>query len=257
MVISRYVCVFMLYSFLGWIWETIFCTLLHKKWENRGFLYGPICPIYGVGAVTIMLITTLMRARGAVPSPWQIFIISVLGSAVLEYVTSWGLEKLFHALWWDYSAWPLNLHGRISLFTSLGFGAGGLAIVYWLAPFTEELMGRVPPLMVELLSLVSLSLLMADLTLTVTVLHHFDQTVTRLEDSLNRNMGQLVDSAVQKTSNLKHELSARQKLIGERLGAMGGVAQSALRRVRSFRFGGEKARESVGALLSFVRKKKE
>ena len=127
MCVSKYVCLFLVYSFLGWIFESAFCTTKSGKWENRGFLYGPIVPIYGTGAVAISLIVRLPVGRGVVLSPALIYIISVIGSAILEYATSWILEKLFHALWWDYSKLPLNILGRVSLFTSLGFGFGGLS----------------------------------------------------------------------------------------------------------------------------------
>ena len=79
--ISRYFVYFVIFSFFGWIYESIYCTIKSKRWENRGFLYGPLCPIYGAGGVGITAI-------------------------VLEYGTSWTLEKLFHAYWWDYSEMP-------------------------------------------------------------------------------------------------------------------------------------------------------
>ena len=119
--LSRYICLFFIYSFMGWIYETLYCTIKNGKWENRGFLFGPACPIYGTGAVAISVIMKVTIGNGIVLSLWQIFLIAFIGSAGLEYITSWGLEKLFHAAWWDYSDFPLNLHGRISLFTSLGF----------------------------------------------------------------------------------------------------------------------------------------
>lgn len=65
------------------------------------------------------------------------------GTLGLGYITSWGLEKLFHAAWWDYSDFPLNLHGRISLFTSMGFGLAGLLVVHAIAPFTENAVGHI------------------------------------------------------------------------------------------------------------------
>ena len=218
--ISRIVCLFMIYSCLGWIYETTFCTIKDGKWENRGFTYGPVCPIYGSGAVGISLVMHLAaRARTALPAessdvlfltgrntgalePWQIFIISVLGSAVLEYATSWVLEKLFHAVWWDYHRLPFNLHGRISLFTSLGFGFAGLLVVYVIAPFTESKIAMIPPILTEFLSLCFLAVFMVDLTLTVTALLHFDQVVVHAEDVFNRKMEGLVESTVQKKDQL-------------------------------------------------------
>ena len=124
MLISWYVCLFILYSFLGWIYETLFCIITSRHWSNRGFLYGPICPIYGAGVVLLTLLVRFAHHRGMTLSAVSIFMVSVIGSALLEYVTSYMLEEVFHATWWDYSHLPLNFNGRISLFTSLGFGVG-------------------------------------------------------------------------------------------------------------------------------------
>jgi len=250
----KYVCIFMVYSFLGWVYETILLTVQNRKWENRGFLFGPICPIYGVGAVTIILLMALTQRHGIELRAWQVFAVSVVGSAILEYFTSWGLEKLFHAKWWDYSNWPLNLQGRISLLTSLGFGLAGLLIVYCLAPFTARLIGGIPPLLTELFALLTTSVLMIDLTLTVTVLRHFDQTVTHYDEIFNRSMDTLVDSAVQKTASIRQEVSTRQKLISMRFASMSGVARSAISRVKGFKYDGEKAREAVDMIVSFIKR---
>lgn len=79
-------------------------------------MYDPACPIYGTGAVAISLIMKAALAHEITLSLWQIFLIAFVGSAGLEYITAWGLEKLFHAAWWDYSKLPFNLHGRIYFF---------------------------------------------------------------------------------------------------------------------------------------------
>ena len=251
MLVSKYVCLFMLYSALGWIYETIFCTIKNGKWENRGFLYGPICPIYGTGA---LLIIVIMNATGGVNSsiaPWQVFVISLLGSAVLEYLTSFTLEKLFHAVWWEYSDWPLNLNGRISLFSSLGFGAGGLLIVYVLAPATDRLVNSVSPLLAEILSLIFCALFMVDVTLTVTVLMNFDKLVVRAEDSFNRKMDNLVETAIQKTDSLKQEVVIKKEYIS----GLSNIAKNAVGRVYAFKHI-NKARESLGnRILSMIKKK--
>ena len=126
--ICKYFVYFIIFSFFGWIWETIYCTVKNREWANRGFLFAPLCPIYGVGAVAIILVANNIGVSNY--QWWHIFIIAVLGSMVLEYVTSWLLEKLFHAYWWDYSDMPLNINGRICLPCSLGFGVAGLIVIY-------------------------------------------------------------------------------------------------------------------------------
>ena len=101
---NRYTITFFIFSFLGWVWETIYCSLRVHKLVNRGFLYGPICPIYGFGALLGFIIYDLVKT-GYLPELewWAIFILGFIVSMVLEYPTSWVLEKLFDARWWDYS----------------------------------------------------------------------------------------------------------------------------------------------------------
>lgn len=247
--ISRYVCLFIIYSFMGWVYETIFCTIKGGKWENRGFLYGPICPIYGTGSIAISAIMKLTIESQIELIWWQIFLISVVGSAVLEYVTSWALEKLFHAIWWDYSNLPLNLQGRISLFTSLGFGLGGLLIVYIIAPYTVNCVEFIPSLIMELLALCFVFLFAVDLTLTVTALHHFDRMVVRMEDRFNHRMETIVDTTVQQSALIKERIVDNGNLINERLNSLSSFMKGTVRRVYSFRDKNEKQETVKNDLL--------
>ena len=275
--ISRTVCLFMIYSCLGWIYETTLCTVKDGRWENRGFFYGPVCPIYGTGAVGISAVMSLAGSSRVTLENWQIFAISVVGSAVLEYITSWALEKMFHAVWWDYSKLPFNLHGRISLFTSLGFGLGGLLVVYVIAPFTEEAVRHVAPLPTEFLSLCFLAVFMVDLTLTVTALLHFDQMVAHAEDTFNRRMEdlvqntvqrteqlvdntrqrteQFVDSTKQRTEQIRQGFAAGQRYMSSlNTGSLGRLAKSAVKRVRGIRYDNEDREQTVRRVISQIRK---
>ena len=233
--VSRYVFLFMIYSFMGWVYETMFCTIKGGKWENRGFLYGPGCPIYGIGAVTISVIMQLTVGNGIALRAWQVFLISVLGSAVLEYTTSWVLEKMFHAAWWDYSDWPLNFHGRICLFASLGFGIGGLLTVYVIAPFTENVVGSIPPIVLEFLALLFLFVFAVDLTLTVTVLLHFDKIVAQMESNFNRRMETFVDATVQQSSRVKKTIVNTGRSVNEQIDTLSRLTKGAVKRIKSFR----------------------
>ena len=95
---------FLLYSCVGWVYESVLVSVLERRWVNRGFLNGPICPIYGAGAVLGILLLSGLRDH-----PVIIFLISALGASVLEFVTSWAMEKIFHARWWDYSDYRFNI----------------------------------------------------------------------------------------------------------------------------------------------------
>ncbi len=125
---------FLIYSFIGWFCEEIWVGVRTKKFEYRGMLYGPICPIYGFGAILIIY--------GVYPwrETWvRLFLASMILTSILEYFTHWALEKIFHAKWWDYSKSFMNLNGRICLVNSCAFGIGGLALEHFLHPLMMKI----------------------------------------------------------------------------------------------------------------------
>ena len=167
MVFSQYFVEFIFYSFLGWIWESIYCTAREHHWMDRGFLFGPYCPIYGscvVGAE--ILFGHILPGDLQEMSVPLIFIISMVGSAIAEYGTSWVLEKRFHARWWDYSYMPLNLNGRICLPASAGFGLAGVLCVKVLIPWMNDLHMMIPGLVYEGLGMFFAMIFGADFALT-------------------------------------------------------------------------------------------
>lgn len=260
--ICRYFVFFTIFSFAGWVYESIYCTIKNKKWSNRGFLFGPVCPIYGVGAVAIMILSDLCRHQGVENVAWwKVFLIAFFGSIVLEYVTSWGLEKLFHAYWWDYSNVPLNIHGRVCLPASIGFGLAGLLVMYVIVPFAKNATGWMTPLMAEALSLFFMAVLAADAALTVSVLTNFQKNVELMEESLNRHMEQfviLVQEKTQEAGSLLAEESARftRERMEMSLRRMGGLHRSALQRVQGFReYGSERSQRMKGSFLDTLRKR--
>ncbi len=125
--------IFMVYSFGGWLIEVIVSLIDRKKFVNRGFLIGPICPIYGTGAVILSLI--LNRTESII----AIFCVSLVGGAVLEYCASFIMEKLFRVRWWDYAEKSVNINGRICMSSVLSFGLAGIFIVEFITPFLYSL----------------------------------------------------------------------------------------------------------------------
>ena len=110
---------FILYSFFGWVYESTLCSITSRSLVNRGFLNGPLCPVYGFGALTVIL--AFWREPDI--SPWNLFFSSMVLTCTLEYITSWAMEKLFHARWWDYSEYRYNINGRVCLLGALAFGS--------------------------------------------------------------------------------------------------------------------------------------
>lgn len=128
--IRVYFLLFMIYAILGWVMEVTCKLIQYKRFINRGFLIGPYCPIYGYGS---LLITILLSKY--TEDPIVLFIMAIVICGTLEYLTSYFMEKIFKARWWDYSQRKFNLNGRICLGTIVPFGLLGLLIMYVLNPF--------------------------------------------------------------------------------------------------------------------------
>ena len=119
----------MAYSFLGWCGEMVYCSLEQGKLcEKRGFLNGPLCPIYGHGALLVL------TALGGSTNPLVTFAAGAVLTSAVEYVTSYLMEKLFHMRWWDYSHKRWNLNGRVCLQNSTIFGIACVALCHWANP---------------------------------------------------------------------------------------------------------------------------
>ena len=130
---------FIIYSFIGYILEVIYATIYYKKLTNRGFLFGPLCPIYGIGAI---LITYALSSY--YKDPVIVFVFGVIITSLVEYYTSYILEKWLHNKWWDYSDNKFNINGRICLFNSLLFGIGSLLIIYVGNPLVNLIFNNIP-----------------------------------------------------------------------------------------------------------------
>lgn len=148
-IVCRYILLFFVYSFLGWCLE-VGCKLVSDhKFVNRGFLIGPYCPIYGHGA----LIMTVLLNR-YLNDPVTLFIMIILCCSLLEYFTSYFLEKIFHTRWWDYSGYRFNINGRICLETMVPFGLFGMFIMYVSNPFFLGMIEKISMPILYLLTIV-------------------------------------------------------------------------------------------------------
>ena len=133
--ISMLFLLFIIYSFLGWCMEMVVCYIATKEWVNRGFLIGPICPIYGCGCLLIILLLDRY-----LKDPIVLFVMAMLLCSLLEYFTSYLMEKLFKARWWDYSHKKYNINGRICLDNIFAFGILGLLMMYLVNPFVVKIL---------------------------------------------------------------------------------------------------------------------
>ena len=129
-----YFSLFLIYSFLGWLIEIAAALLKEHKFINRGFLMGPIVPIWGAGAI---LITFLVKPKDSV---FSLIVSSAFIGTFLEYVVNYLMEKIFKARWWDYSHLPFNIEGRVWLGSSCLFGFGGLLLIKYFNPFFFDIL---------------------------------------------------------------------------------------------------------------------
>lgn len=125
---AQLILMFAVISCGGWVWETIYCSLVEGHLVRRGVLFGPSCPIYGTGAVAVWL------ALGGVSDPVAVFVLGALLATVVEYATGEALERRFHRTWWDYSMFRLNYKGRICALASATFGGFSLLVVFLIGP---------------------------------------------------------------------------------------------------------------------------
>lgn len=133
--LSEYFLYFLIYAFFGYICEVVYVAICTKKITNRGFLYGPIVPIYGFGAIGIILALSWAYNLHGWYSPFIVFILGFLLTSFLEYFVSWIMEIIFHMRWWDYSDKFLNIQGRVCLRNSTMFGILVVAVLYALHPY--------------------------------------------------------------------------------------------------------------------------
>lgn len=169
--LEHYFLWFLFYSFVGWVYESILVSCQERRLVNRGFLNGPLCPIYGTGAVLGIAVL------GNLHNPIIIFLISMVGATILEYTTSWVMEELFHARWWDYSNFRFNVQGRVCLLGAVIFGIAGVVIVLGAQPYVAQFTDLIPVPMLHTLVTVLALVTIIDLAVTVTGMLEFEQVL--------------------------------------------------------------------------------
>lgn len=157
-----------IYSFIGWCFEVLYAYKNQKKFVNRGFLNGPICPIYGVCSIVVISLLSYIHVN-----VFLLFIIATLLISLIEYVTSFVLEKIFKKRYWDYTDDPLNINGRICLHFSLGWGILAVLCVKMVHPFILRVLFLIPQYYLFHTSIVIFSLLSIDFICTLFALSKF------------------------------------------------------------------------------------
>lgn len=176
---SDLVLYFMLYSFLGWICEVVYCSILAKQFVNRGFLSGPFLPIYGFGAIIILIMLKPLTGN-----PLLFFVATMVATTILEYVTSWAMEELFGLRWWDYSHEKFNINGRVCLKTSLLFGTLGMIVAYLIHPTTTKIVMGMSVQAKQVIAGIFLFTIIVDLIITIVNLIKLNKRIDKINELL-------------------------------------------------------------------------
>ena len=192
---------FFIYSFLGWVWESCYVSVKSKKPVNRGFINGPFCTIYGFGAVSVYLILKDFDQNLLV-----LYIGGVVVATVLEYITGWLMETIFHTRWWDYSKKKCNLHGYICLGSSLAWGVFTVLLFEVFHPFVEWLTNLYPVSIGKIAVSVVAVLYSADFVTSAVAAFGISKKLAKLEDMMEELTAYLQTTKLYET---KEEISDR------------------------------------------------
>ncbi len=167
---------FMFYAFVGWCIEEVNEVITTKKIVNRGFLIGPYLPIYGFGGLLITLLLDKYKGDYIV-----LFLLSSFVCSILEYFTSYILEKIFKARWWDYSRFKYNINGRICLYNVLLFGLLGTFMIYFINPLINKILVKLNPIVLNRLSIILLIIFITDIFISAYVIDKVKNKITKIE----------------------------------------------------------------------------
>ena len=147
--LSQWVLFFFLYSFLGWIWESCYVSVRKHRWVNRGFMHGPMLPLYGSGAMVVLIVTIPVRDNILL-----VFLMGMIGATILEYFTGITMERLFHVRYWDYRNLKFNVRGYICPLASLCWGAFSILMVKVVHIPFEHMVLLIPVTIADILAFV-------------------------------------------------------------------------------------------------------
>lgn len=188
---------FLIYAFIGWLWETIYCSLKERKFVYRGFLFGPYCPIYGFGVLLLLIVLSPLKENAV-----ALFAAAIVMMSLLEYIVSYVLEKIFHQRWWDYTGRWGNINGRIAVVSSLFWGVMSVLVIYCLHPWVIELADTVISVGMWI-PLVAGLLVAIDAIYTITRMVGFSKFLDQLRSTVNDAPGHLSDRIDKRVKQLR------------------------------------------------------
>ena len=197
---------FFVYGFLGWCTEVAFAAVKEQRFVNRGFLNGPICPIYGVGVSAVVLLLGPYTNNLLL-----LYVTSVIIVTVIEGLTGWIMDVLFHSKWWDYSDMKFNIGGYVCLTFSLIWGVACVAIMKFIHPLIHKMLSFIPHTLGIVIIVILAAALIADLSVTVSAILKFNKHLEHMEkiakelheisDQIGDDISEKVFAALEKGNN--------------------------------------------------------
>lgn len=218
---------FFVYGFAGWCTEVAYAAVKSHRFVNRGFLNGPICPIYGIGVGVVVQFLSPFKS-----SLILLYVASVIIVTALEWVTGFILEKVFHNKWWDYSGMPLNLNGYVCLLFSLIWGAACVVIVDFIHPLIEKVLHFLPQVAGIVILLVLGAALFADLYVTVSGILKLNKRLESMETiaqelhNISEQLGENIYKGMTETMEKQEEFKEQREIIEK-------ISEETKERVRS------------------------
>lgn len=215
---------FFVYGFLGWCTEVVYAAMKEGKFVNRGFLNGPICPIYGIGVCVVVQFLAPFKSNLFI-----LYVMSVIVVTALEWLTGFLLEKFFHNKWWDYSQMPLNLNGYVCLLFSVIWGIACVLIVKFIDPLIQKGLGLLPHTLGILLLIILGAVVFADLYVTAAGILKMNRHLAKMESiaselrNMSEQIGENIFKGVKETmekldqqENMAEDMKTRVKVLRQK-----------------------------------------
>ena len=168
---------FVIYSFLGWVLESTVRTICERKMINTGFLIGPFCPIYGFGAIIMILFLNEFKSNSIL-----LFFISFIVLTLWEYIVGVLLEKFFSTKYWDYSDHKFNYKGRICLINSIAWGILGVLFINYIHPFIIQVLSYVDFMYIAIIASIIALILLIDSIISIIKVKNIKSTLDKIEE---------------------------------------------------------------------------
>lgn len=185
---------FLIYSFAGWVLESVYKTICTKKIVNSGFLYGVFCPIYGIGALIMYLFLSICN------NPITVFLTGSVVLSVWEYIVSWGIEKIFHETYWDYSNYKFNINGRVCLLNSIFWGVLGVIFTYIVHPFVETQIIKINDIVLIVITVILLIIMLIDAIISIIKLNDISKKLETIKEIRKEIKGKLQELKATKSA---------------------------------------------------------